>query len=128
MANESNLKPFRKGDGRPRGSRPKGSKDRSTILRHWLEAKLTAENPLTGEIETLTAHDRIALALISKALTGDVMAIREIQDSLHGKIPDVSRSSGTTEVIFRWDAGQLGMIPRRELPEAIDGEVIDDDQ
>ena len=39
MANNGNLKPFKKGEsGNPNG-RPKGSKNRSTIMEKWLEVR-----------------------------------------------------------------------------------------
>ena len=39
MANNDNLKPFKKGQsGNPKG-RPKGSKNRSTIIKKWLEVE-----------------------------------------------------------------------------------------
>ncbi len=71
--------------GNPNG-RPKGVKNRSTILKKWLELPCELANPLTGESTLGTIEDRIALALISKALREDVPAIKEIFDSVYGKI------------------------------------------
>ncbi len=36
-----------------------------------------------------------SLALIKKALTGDVAAIREVQDTVHGKIKDAAEFEHT---------------------------------
>ena len=56
MANEENLKSWSKGEsGNPKG-RPKGSKNRSTIVRELLEVLLKRKNPLTGEEEWLSAE------------------------------------------------------------------------
>jgi poly(3-hydroxybutyrate) depolymerase len=47
-----NLIPFEKGEsGNPNG-RPKGSKNRSTIARRWMEVNQSLKNPLTSETET----------------------------------------------------------------------------
>ena len=76
MANDENIKPFefKKGQsGNPAG-RPKGSKNRSTIAKKWLETMEKFKNPITGEIEELTQEDIGTLALIKKMRQGDVRA------------------------------------------------------
>lgn len=75
MANEQNLKsPWKPGEsGNPKG-RPEGAKHRSTILKELLARGNTEES--------------VNQALIDKALTGDVPAIKEIQDTMYGKIAD----------------------------------------
>ena len=56
----SNLKPFKKGEsGNPAG-KPKGTRNRSTIVREWMEAMERAKNPITGEVEELTQADNRA--------------------------------------------------------------------
>ena len=70
--------------GNPAG-RKKGSKNRSTILKKWLELPCELTNPLTREATAGTIEDKIALALISKELREDVAAIKEILDSVYGK-------------------------------------------
>jgi hypothetical protein len=83
-----NSKPFPKGvSGNPNG-RPKGLRNRSTIVREWLEATESMKNPITGQSEKLTQYDIITLALIQKARKGDVQAFKELMDSSFGKIPD----------------------------------------
>jgi hypothetical protein len=44
--------------GNPNG-RPKGSKNRSTIARKWLETIQSAKNPITGDDEKLTAYKQL---------------------------------------------------------------------
>lgn len=79
-----NLKPFEKGEsGNPAG-RPKGSKNRSTIARRWLEVNQSLKNPLTGENETMSQEDLMTLALIKKAREGDVNAYKALMDSGYG--------------------------------------------
>mgnify|MGYP003111431424 CR=1 FL=1 len=90
MANEDNIKKheFKKGQsGNPKG-RPKGSLNRSTIARRWLEATRKGKNPLTGEDEVLSQEDIITLALIRKGMDGDVPAYRALMDSGYGTAKD----------------------------------------
>ena len=85
MAKEENLRPaWEKGEsGNPNG-RPKGSKNRSTIARRWLEVNQSLKNPLTGENETMSQEDLMTLALIKKAREGDVNAYKALMDSGYG--------------------------------------------
>jgi hypothetical protein len=73
--------------GNPKGRTP-GSKNRRTILKNWLETPIKLENPETKEIVSCTLEDRVVLALIKKALSGDVPAIKEIHDVLYRKIKE----------------------------------------
>lgn len=84
MANEENLKSYKKGQsGNPKG-RPKGSKNRSTIARYWLDVNQNLKNPLTGESEKMSQEDLMTLALIKKAREGDVNAYKALMDSGYG--------------------------------------------
>ena len=84
MANEQNLIPYQKGQsGNPKG-RPKGSKDRSTIAKKWLQVEQDLKNPLTSEIETMSQEDLMTLALIKKAREGDATAYQKLLDSAYG--------------------------------------------
>lgn len=81
---KEDLIPFVPGQsGNPNG-RPKGSKNRSTIARKWLETMQDAKNPITGELEKLTQEDLITLAMINKARKGDVNAYKQLMDSGFG--------------------------------------------
>jgi len=84
MANEENLKHFNKGEsGNPNG-RPKGSRNRSTIVKELLEFASSQKNVLTGEQETLTQEQAITLAMLLKAGKGDVNAYKALMDSCYG--------------------------------------------
>jgi hypothetical protein len=75
---------FKKGEsGNPNG-RPKGSRNRSTIARQWLEASEKVKNPLTQETQELSQEDIMTLALINKARKGDVNAYKALMDSGYG--------------------------------------------
>jgi hypothetical protein len=85
MANEQNLiPPAQPGEIRNPNGRPKGSKNRSTIARKWLEVMQDTKNPITGELEKLSQEDLITLAMIHKARKGDVGAYKQLMDSGFG--------------------------------------------
>lgn len=85
MAGYKEIEPrWEKGEsGNPNG-RPKGSLNRSTIARKWLEVNQSLKNPLTGENETMSQEDLMTLALIKKAREGDVNAYKALMDSGYG--------------------------------------------
>jgi hypothetical protein len=86
MPNPENLEPhnFKKGQsGNPKG-RPKGSRNRSTVAREWLEVDQRIKNPITGDDESLEQQDIMTLALIKKAREGDVAAYKALMDSAYG--------------------------------------------
>jgi hypothetical protein len=84
MANKDVEPRWEKGEsGNPNG-RPKGSRNRSTIARKWLEVNQSLKNPLTGENETMSQEDLMTLALIKKARDGDTNAYKALMDSGYG--------------------------------------------
>lgn len=64
--------------GNPAG-KPKGSLNRSTIVRRWLEARGTE-----GE----TVADDLILAAIREAMDGSAPHLKELLDSAYGKLTD----------------------------------------
>jgi len=84
MAREDNLKKFTSEYQPKNNGRPKGSLNRSTIARKWLEVNQSLKNPLTGENETMSQEDLMTLALIKKAREGDVSAYKALMDSGYG--------------------------------------------
>lgn len=69
--------------GNPSG-RPKGSYNRSTMAKKWMEVEVTAINPLTLEEEKMTQEDLMTLAQIRKALKGDTAAYKELNNNKYG--------------------------------------------
>jgi hypothetical protein len=65
-----------------------GVPHRATVLKKWLSTELDIENPITKETHRGSVEDDVMLALITKARTGDVSAIKEILDTMYGKITD----------------------------------------
>lgn len=71
---------FKKGQsGNPKG-RP-----RSAVISDTLRARLAEAPPGEQDADVRTYADAIARALIDKALTGDVAAIKEVGDRTEGK-------------------------------------------
>jgi len=103
MPNPENIEQhkFQPGEsGNPSG-RPKGSRNRSTLVREWLEVKQKEKNPLTGHVEELEQQDLITLALIKKAKKGDVQAYKELMDSAHGKIEQKTDITSKGQKLFQ---------------------------
>ena len=100
-----NLIPCKKGETANPYGYPKGKKNRSTILKKWIEVITKVKDPATEKELPGTIEDKINLSLITKALAGDVQAIKEINDTLYGKIPDKSETkhSGTIRIDFTND-------------------------
>lgn len=97
MANEQNLIPYKKGQsGNPAG-KPKGTRNRSTIARAWLDVEEKFKNPITGEIETLKQEDIITLSQIRKARNGDPSAYNAIMNSAYGAPHATSEVNVTSE-------------------------------
>jgi len=88
MANNGNLKPFKKGESGNLNGRPKGVKNRSTIARKWLEANMKAKNPITGNEEMMSIEDQITLAQINKARKQDTPAYNALLNSAYGNPKD----------------------------------------
>lgn len=101
--NPENIEPhkFKPGDPSPNPSgRPKGSRNRATIVREWLESTESIKNPISGERQTLDQQDIIVLALIKEARKGNVAAFKELMDSAHGKVTEKIEQSGGIKIQF----------------------------
>ena len=96
---------FKAGEsGNPNG-RPKGSRNRSSIVKQWLEVEQKIKNPITGKDELLEQQDIITLSLLKKARDGDVNAFKELMDSAYGKLSQTLTHEGNPEqpVVFELD-------------------------
>ena len=85
MAGIDNLKPAKPGEIRNPNGKPKGTLNRSTIVKRWLEARLDDDHLFV---------DAITKAVIEKAMGGDVAAFRELMDSSYGKVADKTELTG----------------------------------
>lgn len=84
MANDENLIPATKGEVRNPNGRPKGAKNRSTIVKELFEIATKQKNVITGAEETLTQEQAITYAMLLKATKGDVNAYKALMDSCYG--------------------------------------------
>tara|TARA_R110001599_G_scaffold250505_1_gene450358 strand:+ start:877 stop:1221 length:345 start_codon:yes stop_codon:yes gene_type:complete len=88
--NEKSLKNLKKfsSDYQPKkNGRTKGSLNRSTIAKKWLEV-FSQEELEDGEVKWLSNEEAITLALIRKARNGDVNAYKALMDSAYGTAKD----------------------------------------
>lgn len=85
--NGGKLKPFKKGEDerRNKNGRGKGVPNSKTRLMRLLEITQEKENKLTGDVEEFSVAEQMDMALIVKALNGDIVAYKEIIDRLEGK-------------------------------------------
>lgn len=83
--------------------KPPGTRDRKTTLQKWIDLQVTFPNrnkhgqPIFKELGqdiSITVEDEIDLALILEAKKGNIAAIKEIKDSLYGKIAEKNEHSG----------------------------------
>jgi len=85
--NPQYLKKFEKGHP-PCGGRPKGSKSLTTVLRGLINKEQEYVNAISGKNETKTVKEWINIALIAKAMAGNLNAINTIFERVDGKVAD----------------------------------------
>lgn len=92
-----NLTPWPKGVSGNIKGKPKGTKNRSTVLKELMAATLTAK-PKDAPFDLpdgVTVEYGVAAALIAAAFKGDVSAVKEIHDTIYGKITDKTETTHT---------------------------------
>jgi hypothetical protein len=117
----ANLKPFPKGQsGNPNG-RPEGTRNRSTVLKELLSQVCDFTNPLTLRKETADLETQVMTALVARGRRGDVTAIREILDTVYGKVSDKNELSGSVDVnMLSMDEFKKRAEERRKQVEGLD--------
>lgn len=88
----ANKAPNFSSENQPETNGRKPGPNRATILKELLELTFTKNgekvpNPLTGDGH-MTIQEAIDVKLVTKALNGDLKAMQEIKDTVHGKIPE----------------------------------------
>lgn len=68
------------------GKKP-GTKNRATILRELIAVTINSIR-IDGSNGLISVEEAMLTGLLRKAMAGDVAAIREVQDSIHGKMVD----------------------------------------
>lgn len=102
MAGIDNLVHFEKGkSGNPNG-RPKGVPNSKTRLLRLLEIEQQVKNPITGELETFTIAERMDMAVLHKALKGDIKAYQELLDRLEGKAKQTNEIELSGSMQINW--------------------------
>lgn len=109
MANPKNVKPHEYSPGQsgnPAG-RPKGSRNRATVMRELLELHESMKNPITGMTENLSQEYIISLAQIAKARKGDTHAYKAVMDSAYGS--PLQKQEVTTEdhIVLRFTDAEI---------------------
>jgi hypothetical protein len=79
-----NLKMFEKGN--KGGGRKKGSVSLVYVLKKLLKKEIDIKDPFTKAQSKAQLREAVALALVTKALKGDVSAIKEIIERVDGKV------------------------------------------
>lgn len=104
---KDNPKPWQPGQsGNPAG-RPKGSRNRATVMRELLELHESMKNPITGMTENLSQEYIISLAQIAKARKGDTHAYKAVMDSAYGS--PLQKQEVTTEdhIVLRFTDAEI---------------------
>ncbi|MFZ4525665.1 MAG: DUF5681 domain-containing protein [Chlorobium sp.] len=85
MIREKNLIPAKKGEIRNPKGKPKGTRNRATIARQFLEIELKTENVLSGQQEMLSVSEIIVMAQAKAAIEGSLKACEWLFDNAYGK-------------------------------------------
>ena len=98
IMSKEDLIPFKKGQsGNPAG-RPKGSKNRSTIIREMLDMMVQVKDDNGVEVWQSNEY-RMVQAIITKAIEKqDVAAFNSIMDNVYGKLKDTVDMNTTEQV------------------------------
>lgn len=95
---KEDLIPYKKGQsGNPAG-RPKGSKNRSTIIKEILSLMVQVKDH-NGDDVWQSNEYRMVQAMVNKAIEkGDVAAFNALYDNLYGKLKDTVDMNTTEQV------------------------------
>lgn len=104
MDKRDNLIPFVKGQsGNPNG-RPRGTENSKKRLWRLLSLTQNIKNPVTKEVEGFTVLEQMDMAIIQKALKGDVNAYNEIEKRLGFEDDDERMGANNIQLILLRDA------------------------
>lgn len=90
-----------KGETMNPNGRPKGVQNSKTRLLRLLQLVQKKKNPVTGEDEEFSVMEQLDMAIISKALKGDIKAYQEILDRLEGKATQEIKNTGETPITIK---------------------------
>jgi len=92
---ETEFKPGQSGN--PNG-RPKGVPNSKTRLLRLLQLIQTKTNPVTGEKEEFSIAEQMDMAIVAKALKGDIRAYESLMDRLEGKPQQTITNEGVQSI------------------------------
>ena len=108
MPNINNLKPFTGADDpRRQNGRKKGSKNLSTIVNEFLGTNMSLTEPINEEIRQYfqnsptTYAKAVAMAMIIKAINGDVRAATWVSNYADKQPDQDSFFNGETNIVFQ---------------------------
>lgn len=99
--NGGTLHALQKGETANPNGRPKGVENSKTRLLRLLKLVQVKTNPINGEKEEFSVMEQIDMAIITKALKGDIKAYQEILDRLEGKATQEIKQTGETPVTIK---------------------------
>lgn len=89
---------YKKGQsGNPNG-RPKGTENSKTRLMRLFSLVQSKTNPVTGAKEEFSVLEQMDMALVAKALKGDVRAYNELMDRFEGKPEQTVKNEGVSSI------------------------------
>ena len=117
MKGHENIIPPKKGEVRNPKGRGKGHLNVKTRMLKLFKVVVEQQNPLTGNEEKFTVAEMLDMAIVGKALSGDVPAYREIMDRVEGKVTtsiEVENINPTTVQLIRAEGVVSGQISTEE--------------
>jgi len=86
--------PFSKTNQPKKNGRPKGSLSMRTVLKKILNQEIDFDDPLLGKKVRKPVHELIALKLVALGISGNMDAIREINNRIDGKLKSIEINVG----------------------------------
>lgn len=127
MANEKNLRPFRKGELSKEEATKRGSKGGKKSVQKRRERKALKEQLLLL-LETGNAQEELCTSLFEKALSGDVRAFEVIRDTIGEKPVDkVAQTDGEGNDVPRNDLSKIPTETLLKMAKAAGAGLDDED-
>jgi hypothetical protein len=127
MANEKNLRPFRKGELSKEEATKRGSKGGKKSVQKRRERKALKEQLLLL-LETGNAQEQLCTSLFEKALSGDVRAFEVIRDTIGEKPVDkVAQTDGEGNDVPKNDLSKIPTETLLKMAKAAGAGLDDED-
>lgn len=81
------------------GGYPKGKKNRSTILKHYMNLRISQQIALTGETKVLPLESHMELEMLAAILQDrNPVVYKEVKDTVYGKLTDNLNVTGDVDL------------------------------